>query len=333
MQENDIHSGAGNFWASRDCKNLKSAPAPSGSPTQNPLKRLEEQWKYLKAQDAFRYAPLLTASRLLTWRVRCLLRKPAIMNLPEWNVRMFLPPEWRGIAKLVFAFRENYERELIYLSKILSPGNVFIDVGANIGIYSLAASRLVGETGRVLAFEPSVQSLPVLERNIGLNRLTNVRTFPVALAQNSGRAWLHRGPNPSLNSLGKDPSWKEDGEAIVTETLDKALNRAGIHRVSVIKMDVQGAEELVLRGARETLSSEHPVIIFEVWPEGASLLGLSPTGPWDLLKSGGYEFFAVGQGGTLSPIKSPPAIGNVVAMLRELREKTRSPVMRTPCTP
>ena len=321
MQENDIHSASGDFWSNQEGKNLKRLPASSVSPAQNPLKRFEEQWKYLSTQDAFRHAPLLTICRLFSWRVRCLLGKPAIMNLPEWNVRMFLPPEWRGIAKLVFAFRENYERELIYLNKILSPGKVFIDVGANIGIYSLAASRIVGETGLVLAFEPSVQSLPVLKKNIGLNRLKNVRAFPVALAQNSGRAWLHRGPNPSLNSLGKDPSWKEDGEAIVTETLDKALNQAGIHRVNVIKMDVQGSEELVLRGARETLASEHPVIIFEVWPEGASLLGLSPTGPWELLKSSGYEFFAVGQGGTISPIKSPPAIGNVVAMHRELREK------------
>jgi len=284
------------------------------------IKLFKQRWKYLKAQESFRRAPLLTACRLISWMVRCLLQMPAVINLPEWNVRMFLPPEWRGIAKLVFAFREDYEPEMSCLKKILSPGSVFIDAGANVGIYTLAAGTIVGEAGRVLAYEPSAQSFPLLEKNIALNGLTNVRAFPAALAQKNGRTWLHRGPNPTLNSLGKDPSWKEDGEEIVTKTLDQALHQTGIDRVDVIKMDVQGAEELVLRGAFNTLLSAHPVIIFEVWPEGATLLGLSPNGAWELLESEGYQFFATGPGGTLSPIKSPPVIGNVVAIYRELKK-------------
>jgi FkbM family methyltransferase len=333
MPKNGIHSAGSGFWANPAYTGQKSGSISSASPSQSPLRHLQERWKYLSAQECFQRAPLLTASRLLSWRVRCLLRKPAIVNFPEWSVRMYLPPEWRGIAKLVFAFRENYEAELACLREILSPGSVFVDAGANIGIYSLAASKLVGETGQVLAFEPSAQSFPVLERNIALNRLTNVRAFPSALAQDTGRAWLHRGPNSSLNSLGKDPSWEEGGEAVVTETLDKVLNQPGIRRVDVIKMDVQGAEELVLRGACKTIASERPVIIFEVWPDGALLLGLSPTGSWELLESSGYEFFAVGRGAQLSAIKSPPAIGNVVGIHREMKDKRPFRVMRTPCTP
>jgi FkbM family methyltransferase len=299
---------------------------------QSPLKHLEEQWKYLKAQVGFREAPLLTASRLISWRVRCLLQKPAIINLSEWDVRMFLQPEWRGMAKLVFAFRERYEPELSYLKMILSPGNTFVDVGANIGIYTLAASKIVGETGRVLAFEPSVQSSPLLAKNIALNGLTNVHTFPVALSQKKGRAWLHRGPNPTLNSFGKDPSWKGDGEEVVTEILDQVLRKAHIDRVDVIKMDVQGAEELVLRGASNTVTSTHPVVIFEVWPEGAMLLGLSPYGPWELLESIGYQFFAAGRGGILSSVKSPPAMGNIVAIYGEMK-KEPAPQEQTRCSP
>jgi FkbM family methyltransferase len=299
---------------------------------QSPLKHLEEQWKYLKAQVGFREAPLLTASRLISWRVRCLLQKPAIINLSEWDVRMFLQPEWRGMAKLVFAFRERYEPELSCLKMILSPGNTFVDVGANIGIYTLAASKIVGETGRVLAFEPSVQSSPLLAKNIALNGLTNVHTFPVALSQKKGRAWLHRGPNPTLNSFGKDPSWKGDGEEVVTEILDQVLRKAHIDRVDVIKMDVQGAEELVLRGASNTVTSAHPVVIFEVWPEGAMLLGLSPYGPWELLESIGYQFFAAGRGGILSSVKSPPAMGNIVAIYGEMK-KEPAPQEQTRCSP
>jgi FkbM family methyltransferase len=245
---------------------------------------------------------------------------------------MFLQPEWRGMAKLVFAFRERYEPELSYLKMILSPGNTFVDVGANIGIYTLAASKIVGETGRVLAFEPSVQSSPLLAKNIALNGLTNVHTFPVALSQKKGRAWLHRGPNPTLNSFGKDPSWKGDGEEVVTEILDQVLRKTHIDRVDVIKMDVQGAEELVLRGASNTVTSAHPVVIFEVWPEGAMLLGLSPYGPWELLESIGYQFFAAGRGGILSSVKSPPAMGNIVAIYGEMK-KEPAPQEQTRCSP
>src|SRR5205085_1924968 len=95
------------------------------------------------------------------------------------------------------------------------------------------------------------------------------------------------GPNPSLNSLGKDPSWKEDGEEIATESLDQVLHQVGIDRVDVIKMDVQGAEELVLRGASNVLTSVHPVIIFEIWPEGTTLLGISRIGEKSVSRAAG----------------------------------------------
>jgi FkbM family methyltransferase len=333
MQVNSVRTDYGGCRKKAQSKSLGGSSRVGQSSMQGPLKHLGEQWKYLKAQDGFRQAPLLTASRLISWRFRCLLQLPAIINLREWDVRMLLQPEWRGMAKLVFAFRERYEPELSYLKMILSPGNTFVDVGANVGIYTLAASKIVGETGRVLAFEPSAQSSPLLNKNVALNGLTNVQTFPVALAQKNGRAWLHRGPNPTLNSFGKDPSWKEDGEEVVTETLDQVLRKARVDRVDVIKMDVQGAEELVLRGASSILTSAHPVVIFEVWPEGAVLLGLSPYGPWELLESIGYQFFAVDPGGALSSIKSPPATGNVVAIYRQMRQETERQAKQTRCNP
>ena len=316
MQRNGIH------FVDKDLRGNPESKSPEGfsqagpSPMRNPLKRLEEKWRYLKAQESFQHAPVLIASRLISWRARCLLQKPAIVNFPKWNVRMFLPAEWRGIAKLVFAFREDYEPEMAYLDKILSAGQVFVDVGANLGIYTLPASKIVGKRGRVLAFEPSAQSFPLLAKNIALNGLTNVLAFPVALAQKNGRAWLHRGPNPGLNSMGKDPSWKEQGEEIVTESLDQALQQARIDRVDLIKMDVQGAEELVLRGASKTLTSARPVIIFEIWPEGTALLDLPPYGAWELLESVGYEFFVVRRG-EMYTAKTPPAGGNVVAIHKQ----------------
>jgi len=280
------------------------------------LKTHYARWEYLAGQEAFRRAPGLILRRLISWRIRCLLRQAVIIRLPRWDAEMFLPAEWRGLPKLIFAFREYYEPELSRLEEILSPGKTFVDAGANAGIYTLAASRIVGETGRVIAFEPSIQSLPVLRKNIALNHLTNVVAFPVALSHAAGAAKLYHGPNPSLNSLGKETAWPEDTEEITTETLDDILERASIDHVDVIKVDVQGAEELVLRGARKLLTSMHPTIIFEIFPEGTIPLRLAPYGAWEFLASLGYEFSVVDWHEGLRRQESPPGIRNVLATFR-----------------
>jgi FkbM family methyltransferase len=278
------------------------------------VRGVKRKWDFLSTHPAFRLAPMRTTLRLASWRTRCLLRTAATVHFKGSGVRMFLPPNWRGVAKLIYAFRDNYEPELDYLERALSPGKVFVDAGANYGIYSLLASNLVGAAGRVISFEPSTRAFRVLKRNIALNGFKNVLAFSLALTQESGKRLLYHDVAIGCDTLGRCPPSQVGSEEVVTESLDDVLRRASIDRVDVIKMDVQGAEELVLRGACNTLSSAHPVVIFEVWPEGAALLGLSGNGAWELLESAGYEFFSAFPGGTLSPMKSPPAVGNVVAI-------------------
>jgi FkbM family methyltransferase len=281
------------------------------------LKELEWKWGVLYRQPGFRRAPALTAGRLISWRIRCLLRRTAVVNLSRWAIRLFLPVGWKGISKFMFVFREHYEPELAYLERILSRGKTFIDVGAAFGIYTLVASKLVGRTGRVIALEPTALSFEVLRQNIALNNLTNVLAFPVAMSLNRGRACLYLGPEPGSNSLGKDCSLKQATEEICTESLDNMVLQTSVGRVDAIKIDVEGAEELVLRGAEKTLTSMRPVVIFEVYPEAAVRLGLAPNGAWKLLERLGYELFVVGHGGMLCSVKVPPRRGsNVVAIHR-----------------
>src|SRR4029077_19401043 len=97
----------------------------------SPLKGIENAWAFLRTQEAFRRAPLLTLFRSATWFCRCQLGMATTIELPDWNVRMFFPAQRKGFGKFIFAFRECYEPELAYLERILSPGKVFIDVGAN----------------------------------------------------------------------------------------------------------------------------------------------------------------------------------------------------------
>jgi FkbM family methyltransferase len=277
-------------------------------------KKAREMWHFLTTQEAFRRAPLLTLFRSATWYCRCLLRMATVIELPRWNVRMFFPAQRMGFGKFIFAFREYYEPELAYLEKILSAGKVFIDVGANFGVYTLVASKLVGESGSVLAFEPAAQSFAILRQNIGLNHFSNVRAFQVALAQTRSKAWLYHGWDPVGNSLGKDPLCGTEGEEVQTEALDKLIEENGIDRVDAIKIDVEGAEELVLRGAIRCLTTQSPIVIFEFNPGCAARLGLSPCGARDLLEGLGYEFVLLDDCARPNNPESRPEYFNIVAI-------------------
>ncbi len=275
---------------------------------------LKAKWRYLRNQMGFRQSPLRVIFRLLSWRIRCLLGIPATIKLPRWDVRLFLPAEWRGFSKLAFTFRENYEPELAYLERLISPGSVVVDAGANCGIYTVAASKLVGDHGIVLAFEPAVSTFRILEYNVQLNGLRNVHAFRVALWDREGKAHLYHHPDPGRDSLGRDVEMKGGVEEISTVTLDKLLDRESIDSVDFIKMDVEGAEEMILRGASSLLHRARPVVVFEINPGVCTRLGFSKDGAWNLLKGLGYRFFSMENNGDLQKLSSLPNGGNVVAI-------------------
>ena len=273
-----------------------------------------EKWNFLRSHEAFRRAPSVTLLHLVAWRLHCWLGKPATITLPRWDLRMYLPAEWRGIAKLMFAFGEMYEPELLYLDRLLSPGMTFVDVGACYGVYTLVAAKLVGAIGRVIAFEPATRSYAVLQENIKLNGLANVRPYRVALSDRIGAASLHHHPDSSRNSLGMRHGILSAPEEVETNTLDSIFGSDLPGRVDVMKLDVEGAEQLVFQGAREILLTALPAIIFEVQPAAATALGLSPRGAWDFLERMGYGFFRVLDGNAFVPLRVPPEFGNVVAL-------------------
>lgn len=284
------------------------------------LQKMREMWCFLKTQDAFRRAPVLTVLRAVAWYSRCLLRIATVVDLPTWNVRMLFPTQRRGFGKFIFAFREYYEPELAYLREFLSPGKSFIDVGANFGVYTLVASKLVGRMGTVLAFEPTAESFAILRQNIELNCLSNVRAFQIALAEKRSKRWLNYGWDPVGNWLGQHPPCSKEGnegEEVQTETLDELLAANGIDRVDAMKIDVEGAEELVLRGATGCLTRHSPIVIFEFNPDCAARLGLSPWGARDLLESLGYEFVVLGKCATSDNPEYRPAYFNIVAIPKQ----------------
>ena len=219
---------------------------------------------------------------------------------------------------MIFAVRCRYEKELLHLDRFISPGMVVVDGGASCGIYTIAAAKLVGSTGKVFSFEPAVETFSVLRKNIDLNRLENVRAYRAALSDTDGKAVLYHnmeGPNGFSLGCPRTPGLELKQEEVATRTLRRLAQEEGVQRIGLIKLDVEGAEELVLRGAGQLIARQRPTIIFEFYRVGAEQMGLDPLGSWKLLKGLGYTFSCLEKCGDLRPLYHPPGSDQIINVI------------------
>lgn len=181
--------------------------------------------------------------------------------------------------------------------RLLAPGSVAVDVGANMGAHTLHLSSCVGRDGRVLAFEPTAEAYRRLTRNIAINpelsrRIKAMQTMLVAtpdtaLEPNVYASWPLRSPSDA-HDLHLGVALSTEGANI--STLDDAVAAAGLDRVDLIKLDVDGHELDVLRGARTTLGRHHPAIVMELSPYTLEERGQDPSELITLLQDQGYRF-------------------------------------------
>jgi FkbM family methyltransferase len=154
---------------------------------------------------------------------------------------------------------------LNFYNKILRTGSVVIDVGANIGLYSLIASNKVGREGQVYSFEPSEWAYSRLRENINLNDFKNIEICKFGVSDKKGVVKFYKCADDAYNSLGHHPMFavKEVVE-IEVDSLDNFCRERKISKVDILKIDAEGADYLVLKGAREILGfNESPVIFCE----------------------------------------------------------------------
>jgi FkbM family methyltransferase len=148
-----------------------------------------------------------------------------------------------------------YEPEQSRLfEETLRPGDTVLDVGAHAGYYTLLAAVLVGEHGRVWAFEPDPHNFSALCRHVRINRQENVTTAQLAVSDTSGAAHFVQGSGSGTGRLCADGAIE-----VETTTLDEFCASRGI-RPAAIKIDVEGAEAGVLQGAERTLATQAPTI-------------------------------------------------------------------------
>lgn len=233
------------------------------------------------------------------------------------RLRRLLPVRREGTAEVGFPggfrlrldLRESLQRDFLFglfdrhelelVREHLGDGD-FVDVGAHVGLYTVAAS--LATSGRVLAFEPNPSARAQLSANLTLNACRNVLVVPKAAGGVPGRALLHvpATPDPSFSSL--DAGRFAEGEPVDVEvtTVDAEVRAAGL-RPTVVKIDVEGGELRVVDGMPETIAQHRPVLLAEVTEESARELAR---------RLRGYSGFRVGR--RLEPLESGRGLFNAL---------------------
>jgi FkbM family methyltransferase len=151
------------------------------------------------------------------------------------------------------------------VQELLSPGDVFYDIGANVGFFAMLAAREVGPGGAAYAFEAVAEIAAAAERNAVLNGLSNVTVVTAAVSDTDGSAELLLTTHPGGATLagGQTPPDLRGRRKVDTVRLDTLLAAGRIRAPQLVKIDVEGAEPAVLAGMTELLAAHHPALICE----------------------------------------------------------------------
>ncbi|CAN1210585.1 Methyltransferase FkbM family protein [Tumidithrix helvetica PCC 7403] len=171
----------------------------------------------------------------------------------------------------------------LLIEQTIQEGKVFIDLGAHVGFYTLLASKLVGEHGKVFAFEPVPSNLQYLRRHLQINQVDNVKVLAIAVSDSNGSANFEPSKGSSQGYLSN-----QGGLMVETASLDRLIADGILPNPDYIKMDVEGAEASILSGAKSMLAEVHPTIFLATHGEEVKEQCLT------ILRSLNYQLTAIG---------------------------------------
>jgi FkbM family methyltransferase len=209
------------------------------------------------------------------------------------ELRIILNKESLLCRQIYFGFEKE---EIAFLRRFLRNGDTFIDIGANIGLFSLHASKIVGREGKIYAFEPTPQTFQKLLKNLDLNHTGNIEAIQSGLSNTRSELDFH------VSMKGYD-AWnsfailEEAGKTEIikaeVDTLDSFISEKSIDKIDLIKMDVEGWEKFVLEGATGLLSREEPpVFLVEFTETNTFAAGYYPGEIYDMMKNYGFEWYS-----------------------------------------
>jgi FkbM family methyltransferase len=198
----------------------------------------------------------------------------------------------------------------LFFQKYLRPGDMVIDVGANIGALTLQASIIAGQSGTVIAVEPHPRIFQYLMKNVNLNGAANVRVYNCALGNTEGTIRFSDGAMDDTNAVAKN----ENGLTVPLCRLDNLpIETASI---ALLKVDVEGFEKFVFEGAERVLKATK-CIFFESWEENFRRYCYSSKNLIELLEHGGFSIYRISAPSTAERIRHgliSPICENLVAI-------------------
>ncbi len=252
------------------------------------------------------------------WRVLFYLfrpRRPFVLRTRHY--RLIAHPGRGSLTRAVIRHGCWEPRATAALIARLRPGGFAVDVGANFGHYALTLAQLLGEEGLVIAFEPNPAAFELLAANARLNGYRNLVVEQAALGETNGAlALITDTESPGGHSFSA-ANVSREGEAVTVpvNALDDYLARQGVtRRLDLLKIDVQGFEAKVVRGAAKVLARDRPTVLCEIWPEGMRNAGDDAIALLDDLLSLGYRAKVVAPE---SPGPVPVTRDEAAALLRD----------------
>ena len=251
-----------------------------------------------------------------------------VFGIPQ-RVRLPFGSQWiaRNDACGRMILRGHFERaESQFVESLLKPGMTVLDIGAHHGYYSLLASQKVGPNGRVFAFEPSPRERARLIEHLRINGCTNTRVEPFAMGERAGPSELYvvQGKETGFNSL-RPPEVSEatTNTQVHVIRLGEYLEQNQIAHVDFIKLDVEGGELGVLKGAGQLLERRpRPVILCEVDDARTRPWGYAAREVLEYLEELEFQWFLPQQAGRLEAltVNRTAVAGNFVAVPKEKQE-------------
>ncbi|MDZ4254087.1 MAG: FkbM family methyltransferase [Sulfuritalea sp.] len=187
------------------------------------------------------------------------------------GISVSVPASLRCISTVFLLEQERwFEREPEFLLRWLEPGMNAIDIGANVGFYCLPMARSVGETGRVVAFEPGSGNRSHLEASRAANALANLTISACALADAKKDGWLSLAESGELNRLSENAAQSANSERVRVSTLDLQAQEFAWPPIDFVKIDAEGQEARIVAGGRDFFARQSPLVMYEFKDPGTS---------------------------------------------------------------
>jgi FkbM family methyltransferase len=183
------------------------------------------------------------------------------------------------------------ESDTEFVKKIIKKNDIILDIGANIGYYTLIFAKLVGDLGKVFSFEPESENFKILKKNVEINGYNNVILEQKIVSNTNGKSTLYVSEKAGSHRIYKPDNYVESLE-IECISMDNYIEKNNIKKINFIKIDVEGAELNVLQGIQKILDSNENIILFtEFSPNQIKSCGLEPTDMINFLINNKFKIY------------------------------------------